>query len=429
MEAIMETLTINAALIELFADKLKKLNRKAVKLGMTPVSARFGPMTEKAASKRTAGAYSRVVSGGYGSQTKWYALYVEVTIEGDAPVIEGHRFLATVDLTGTVPMVRRQPWVSDADLTTFFHTDGHCDHCNTLRLRNDVLVLEEVATGKLLQIGRNCAADFFRSKDAVQRLGVSDYVSALSFSDEGDDWGSSKHFQPSVGLVQMFTVAAAVVRVFGWASTKMVQEDDTLTSTRSRLVTNIWPSPKTPDTALVGAILPEDQTLADEVITWLDETFTNKVGGAEFDHNVRAAMEVDSDGYRYVRIKNMGYLVWAIHGYGVDREKRAAKATEMSTIAVSDYVGSVGVRAEFMLSLMFRRVIASEYGPKALCKFRDASGNLVVWWGTGDSAFNTIVGNVYTIKATVKSHGVYEGIKQTSISRATILQGEMNKAD
>ena len=424
----METLTINAALSGLFEDKLKKLNRKAAKLGMAPVTVTYGDMVEKDASKRSAGAYSRVVEGAYTKQTKWFAMYVEVTIEGDAPVIEGHRFLATVDLTGTVPMVRRQPWVSDADLTAFFHTDGHCDHCNTLRLRNDVLVLEEVATGRLLQIGRNCAADFFRSKEAVQRLHVSDYLSELSFSDEGDDWGSSKHFQPTVGLVHMFEVAAAVVRVFGWASTKMVQEDNTLSSTRGRLSNNIWPFMKMPESDKVGAILPEDQTLAAGVIAWLDETFVNKTGGSEFDHNVRAAIEVGSDGYRYVRSKNMGYLVWAINGYNVDREKRAVKAAALVSNIVSQFMGTVGVRADFSLALEFHRTFSSEYGQKALCKFKDTDGNIVVWWGTGEAAFNMIVGNTYVLKATVKGHEVYEGINQTAITRATVLQGEMKEA-
>lgn len=177
----MNTLSINTALTSLFEDKVQKMNRRATKLGMSPLGYVYGVVTEQNASSRTAGAYQRDVKG----HAKWFATYVEVSIVGEAPVIEGHRFLATVDLMGTVPMVRRQPWVSDVDLTAFFHTDGHCDHCNTNRQRNDVLVLEEVATGRLLQIGRNCAADFFRSKDASNMLRVSDYMSELSFSDEG----------------------------------------------------------------------------------------------------------------------------------------------------------------------------------------------------------------------------------------------------
>lgn len=218
------------------------------------------------------------------------------------------------------------------------------------------------------------------------------------------------------------------MRVFGWADAKMVQRDSTLTTTRARLHHNIWPYWKMDAMDKVGPILSEDSIVAEAVIMWLDETFVKKVGGSEFDHNVRAAIEVDSDGYRYVRAKNMGYLAWAINGYAVDREKRMAKAAALVSNAVSQFVGTVSVRDDFELVLEFRRTFASEFGQKALCKFKDAAGNIMIWWGTGDVAFDMIVGNTYTLRATVKGHEVYEGINQTAITRATVLQGAMKEA-
>lgn len=406
---------INLALKDAFLDKVAKLNRRAKKMNLGPVLFEFGGVVERAASEHTAAAFLR--------DKKWYATYIEVTILNEAPVMNGYKFLAVVDLTGTKPMVRRQPWASTTDLSKYFSTDGHCDHCNTSRVRNDVLIVENAETGDLMQIGRNCAADFFRSSDATGILSVNDYEGALSVND-CDDWGSSKHFTPIVSLERLFETAAAVVRTFGWVDTKMAMRDDTLFPTRGRVMNNLFPSPKMAAEEF-ATITDADRAVACDVLAWLDVEWLDITAKTEFQRNVQAAVETDGS-VRYVRAKNLGYLIWMINGYAVAYEKKVLAAREKAGAAASNFVGSPGVREEFGVTLKFRRVFASEFGPKALCKFVDDAGNTIIWWSTSDTGMQMVLDNHYVVKATVKAHAVFEGSNQTEVSRLAIIEGVLN---
>ena len=84
-------------------------------------------------------------------------------------------------------------------------------------------------------------------------------------------------------------------------------------------------------------------------------------------------------------------------------------------------------RGDFTLTLQFKRAFGGEYGVRYLQKFVDADGNVIVWWGTNDVAAGTVVGNTYVFKATIKSHDVYEGVKQTTLTRATLVEGELKE--
>jgi hypothetical protein len=55
-----------------------------------------------------------------------------------------------------------------------------------------------------------------------------------------------------------------------------------------------------------------------------------------------------------------------------------------------------------------------QFGDKVLHTFEDGQGNAAVWFSSGRALK---IGKTYEIKATVKEHGEYNGIKQTVLSR------------
>ena len=122
-------------------------------------------------------------------------------------------------------------------------------------------------------------------------------------------------------------------------------------------------------------------------------------------------------------------MIWGIAGYKrdlqKDAEERRRKAEQEKQGAVSEYVGVPGKREDFTITLTFKRAFGSDYGVKYLQKFVDATGNVVVWWGTNNVAAATVIGNTYTFKATVKSHEEYNGCKQTTVTRAVFISGEL----
>jgi hypothetical protein len=419
------TLVLNTAVTHLFEKKVDRVNRKAAKLGMAPVSYTLGETFEKKVDADTIGSYLKVDEK-TGKKVR-VALYTEVALEGEAPVIEGYQFIATVDLRGNTPMVKRHPAApKDIDLTEFFNNDGHCDHCGWNRNRHDVLILRNTETGELIQIGRSCAADFFRSKDASAMVAVSDWIEAY-----GNVTETSSRAEPATSVLRMFEVAAAVVRKFGWVSSKAVWEDDSLIPTRGRVWANLFPWPKMRAEDRVK-VTDEDREEAKVVMDWLRRRFLDKPleDCNEFERNVKAAVE-GTETMPLVRDKNLNYLIWGIAGYKRDLQKEAEerrrRMEKAKLIAESEWVGTLKKREDFTATLQSKRGFGTQFGVKYLLNFRDDDGNVIVWWGTNDTAARMVVGNTYTIKATVTKHDEYRGVKQTTVSRAALVKGELEE--
>jgi hypothetical protein len=74
----------------------------------------------------------------------------------------------------------------------------------------------------------------------------------------------------------------------------------------------------------------------------------------------------------------------------------------------------VGERHEFVLKLSARIPLFEGYYV-AVYQWLDRAGNAFVWFAAKDQDYS--VGDTYRIRATVKAHKVYAGIKQTHIFR------------
>jgi hypothetical protein len=88
--------------------------------------------------------------------------------------------------------------------------------------------------------------------------------------------------------------------------------------------------------------------------------------------------------------------------------KRAAEA------ALSNWIGTVGKREVFALTIQRIMSFEGQYGVTYIHIMHDKNANVVIYKGTkvlGEA------GEFVTIKATVKEHGEREGMKQTKIAR------------
>ncbi len=91
------------------------------------------------------------------------------------------------------------------------------------------------------------------------------------------------------------------------------------------------------------------------------------------------------------------------------RAEQAAKDADMS-----GWIGTVGERRVFTLTVRMVFEMEGIYGTSYLHVMHDADGNVIVYKGTnrlGDK------GDTVTVKATVKEHDVRDGVKQTKIAR------------
>jgi hypothetical protein len=93
----------------------------------------------------------------------------------------------------------------------------------------------------------------------------------------------------------------------------------------------------------------------------------------------------------------------------------ARKAARKAADASSTHVGAVGERRDFTLTLQGRFEYTSTYGMTYGHIFKDGNGNVIVY--RGSNRLDGERGDTMTLKATIKSHEIREGINQTSISR------------
>lgn len=90
----------------------------------------------------------------------------------------------------------------------------------------------------------------------------------------------------------------------------------------------------------------------------------------------------------------------------------AAKRAEEA--ATSNWIGTVGKREMFTVTIRHIVTLDGIYGISYLHIMNDDAGNVVIYKGTKCLGDN---GERLTVKATVKEHGERDGVKQTKIAR------------
>ena len=100
-------------------------------------------------------------------------------------------------------------------------------------------------------------------------------------------------------------------------------------------------------------------------------------------------------------------------------EREVRKAERIAANAASNYVGEIGKRIELDLVVEFVKHFDSAFGMMTLTTMKDVDGNVFVHKGSG---MGLSKGDAVSIKATIKAHNDYNGIKQTQVSRPVVIE-------
>lgn len=84
----------------------------------------------------------------------------------------------------------------------------------------------------------------------------------------------------------------------------------------------------------------------------------------------------------------------------------------------SQYLGEVGERKEFTLTVDKTISLEDAFGTKTLHIFVDPDGNVATWT---TAAKTLVVGSTHHLRGTIQSLDTYKGTKQTRLTRCTIL--------
>jgi hypothetical protein len=156
-------------------------------------------------------------------------------------------------------------------------------------------------------------------------------------------------------------------------------------------------------------------TLAQEWAAELPDSITN-----DYLWNVRVVANMGE-----ITGRNFGIAVSMISAYQREVEKLAGIERERKTRPVSQFVGTIGKREDFTVTLNKTIGFEGQYGTTTLHIFTDAAGNRLTWFKSGSSDMDET--HTYIIKGTVKAHEVYTNKagrdeNQTVLTRCKILK-------
>lgn len=363
--------------------RIAKLARKATKNGNPDIRVSFGKT------------FIREVDTEYG---KTDVEYVSVSVTGEAPRIAGWDFLARVELLDGENLVHSVPGSGIQLDQSFRKHNGYCDHCNSARRRNDVFVLSNGS--EQIAVGRTCLREFLGIDDPKAIISRAQFFEELRDARDEDDLGDFGSFG-YVHLNDVLEYAAANIRINGYVSKAKQQETGELT-TGETVVLNIKKTP--------GFEKLEPNEVDKECAAKTKEFFRGKdFFGNDYMDNIRVIMKQDIIKKEYINL---------VASAVTTAQRQLAPKTEVKE---SNFVGEVKTRLKG-LELMIEKIIylgCGSFGPSYLHLMKDGDGN-VFSWITGNKIEKAEGENV-RLDGTVKQHKIYNGTKQTVLTRAKVV--------
>ena len=400
---------VEARLPEL-EEVLARANKQARKLGVPEITYRRGAVEDRVVS--------RVVNAG-GRETKVKVRYVAVEIDGAIPVLPGGwTLLAVVNHEEGLPIVKNVP---GQELPAGQRERGTvCDHCQTARGRKDTFVVR-AENGDVRQVGRNCLADFLGvsgySPDAL--LALIRFLAAPleGFGDpDADDFGYDgfARGRTVIDVVEVVEVSGALIDEHGWVSRARSQASNGQEAATSDGVARfLFPPTRPSDIELAerahlrGRFTEALTSEAQAAIEW--------AARYEGDNDYRLNLKVIAS-REVVGFDKLGLLVSLMATYRREIEHLRERERKART---STFIGEVGKREILTLKLVAHRAIDGYYGTTHRCEF-ETNGATVVWWASNDPTYGPgawQIGEARAVKATVKKHEEFKGLKTTVVTR------------
>lgn len=351
--------------------------------------------------------------------------WVYITVAGESPKFAGWT------LTGCLePLYLEDGTAENIVRTVPGHTVpaeyrdriGECDHCQSIRRRKETFVVQH-EDGRYKMVGRQCIKDFLGHKDPHSLARMAEWLMELAGLCEGaekEDWMGGGGREPNSWSLDYFLkVTSAVIRKEGWLSRSKAQEWDK-TPTSSYIMFYLSPPPSNREAAEdhrkykaeIDAILqdPVHEQDAVKAVDWCKGLEPKEAEDYLYNINLVARSG-------YVKDKTVGLAASILAAY----RRATGQVEEKKDRPVSQHIGAVGDKLE--LDIQCKNVISVEgmYGATGIHKMEDDVGNQLTWFASGGTNWLQ-EGERFRIKGTVKAHDEYKGVKQTILTRVKILE-------
>jgi hypothetical protein len=375
---------------EIFADRfadvqaaIAKVNKRAEKLGVPSIEL------------SVVGEYVKEIN------KESYRKYI-ISISTDTIKLDGWQFLATLQHTSEGNIVRTVPG-SEVDTTEYRETDAYCAHCNTVRNRIDTYIVKH-EDGTLKQVGSSCIKDFL-GHDPKGAIWMASFLAELDgFMGEYDEVERGSSTKPVYKIEDYLAWVTKTIRENGWLSRSKARYEDGGLATADlaeELRYQFYRKMKG------EAPTAKDEETAEKALAWARSI--DRSTESDYLYNLLIASSPN-----YITHREFGLVASAVAAYQREVEKEIKAKHEAS---VSGYQGEVGKRQVFE-NLTVERVIYNEgaYGVTYITKLVDDKGNIYTWFASKELE----QGQTYNLKATVKKHEEYRGVKQTVITRGKV---------
>lgn len=380
--------------------KVKKLGRKAKKLGLPMPIVEFGE------------AWSEKYRDEFGFVR--HKQMREARIIGSGVVkVEGYTFLAALDHGPAGTIVRA---LVEGDFSQWRDADPkRCDHCKTRRKRNSTYVLR-APSGALLQVGSRCLVDFL-GHDATRIVAHAQYERELRTFDDDDFGFGSGGGKRDMEIDDYLMFVATISRTQGFVTRKRAREIGG-EATAGLALSLRWTKPSERKRRGMPEPTQADADRANAAIEWARKL----EGRSDFEHNLKT---VALQGY--VPLKQVGIAAYIVEAYSkhlnkeAEQKARAEKEAKLRKSGVEPkHLGTVGKRQVFeRVTLVRESELESDFGVTVLHVFETEDTSRIVWFGSKHLGVER--GSTVDIKATVKRHETYNGKPQTIVNRVTLV--------
>lgn len=398
----------NRATIE---KKLDQLNKKAAKLGTTPISMTFEH--DRIETWRVEKVLNCPEYGYIEYSREWLKVYVL----GAVAEVNGYYFRAALYHTTEGNIIAAVPGYEVP--RAYRNAAPVCNHCGAARLRSSTYLIE--SKDGLMQVGRNCLADFTGANDPHKLAKWAEAIGAFdswfqSLSEE--EGGHGPRPETQVELEEFVRRTAAVIRMDGWTSKKVANETE-----RTATVSTVWfvmncrtreVIKENAERYGVKGYIEDDEVTATKVLAWATETLCGETEpDNDYLHNLAVITRAGLVSHRTSGLAGSMIAAWR-------RATQKQEERENAPASVSTYVGKEKERLRG-LRLTISAVIeleATDFGPRRIIKMTDEAGNDFAWFTGSFSACEP--GDLFDVTGTVKRHSEYKGMKQTELGRCVM---------
>ena len=363
--------------MESFEKKIKKLQRKADKIGNGTIG--FKVVGES---------FKRIENATY------KMIHVEIT-GAEAPRIDGWEFVATIIHQGEKNIINKIPTFENEIPNIYRTRNSICEHCNSNRYRKDTYILRNTMTNEFKQVGKSCLKDFLGHQNPNQIASYGEML--LEFHTEEWDSVNFDYRGSYTDLIEWVAMSVAIIDRYGYISKTKAQEE-TLEPTSEKVYNQIYYSHRISPSVDTTEC---DNKKAKKIIDYIK----NIASKNNYEENLKILASEKCISQRFY-----GYATSMVAFYEKEMERINKEKQEVK----SEYFGEEKEKVELTLTVNKVVVFDGYYGITKLHLMSDAEGRQFTWKTSTKSLEE---GKTLNIKATIKEHMVYNGIKQTVLTR------------